>query len=329
MHPAVSIIMPAYNQEKYLKEALDSVRRQKFDDYECIIIDDGSTDGTSGIAEKYLEDKRFKYFYQQNKGLAGARNSGISLAGGKYLHFLDSDDVVFEDFFKLMVEKLENNPDTDILNCAWILIDESGKKISGKIGPVQSNDYFSELLFQNLFPVNSLVMKSSILKKEKPFNERLSALEDWELWLRLAYKGYKFGSIDFLGAAYRRHDLAMTRDVERITKSLNTFIEIFYNEHKELSENRKYTYLYQTTNTMLYAEEAGKAKDVQKTGKEILAQLDDIKYKDDFFKRYYGPVRNIKNRRIKFAILDKIILMSPACSKRYWNLKKIKNVFKI
>ena len=329
MYPVISIIIPAYNQGKYLKEALDSVKMQKFGDYECIVVDDGSIDGTSGIVEKYLEDKRFRYFYQQNKGLAGARNAGILLAGGKYLHFLDSDDMIFENFLELMVEKLENNPDIDIINCAWILIDESGKKISGKVGPVKSNNYFHELLLQSLFPVHSLVLKGSILRKEKPFDERLSALEDWELWLRLAYKGYKFDSIDFLGAAYRRQGLAMTRDIKRMTESLNTFIEIFYGEHEELSENRKYTYLYQATNIMLYAEEAGKEKDIQKINKEIINQLDDIKYANDFFKRYYGLLRNIKNRKIKLSILDKIILMSPPDLKRYWNIKKIKNVFKI
>ena len=144
--PKVSIIVPAYNQDKFLEESILSVLSQSYEDYECIIVDDGSTDKTKDIAGKYVDGVKIKYIYQDNKGLAGARNTGIKIAKGKYLHFLDSDDLVHKNFYEDMVSKLEFESGIDLLSCAWELIDEKGLLISSKIGPVQSNDYLNSLI---------------------------------------------------------------------------------------------------------------------------------------------------------------------------------------
>ena len=150
--PEVSIIIPAYNQDKFLGETIESILSQIYKDFECMIIDDGSTDRTKDIVRKYCDDDRIKYFYQDNIGLAGARNTGIKMAEGKYLHFLDSDDLVHKNFYKDMINKLELESGIDLLSCAWDLIDEKGKVISSKIGPVKSNDYLKDLILQNIFP---------------------------------------------------------------------------------------------------------------------------------------------------------------------------------
>ncbi|HEX7931885.1 MAG TPA: glycosyltransferase family 2 protein [Paraburkholderia sp.] len=90
-----SIIVPAYNVESYLDEALASVAEQSFTDFEVIIVDDGSTDGTAAIAQRFCdEDSRFKYVYQQNRGQSAARNVGTSLATGTYVYYMDSDDLI-------------------------------------------------------------------------------------------------------------------------------------------------------------------------------------------------------------------------------------------
>ena len=96
--PVFSIIVPAYNVEHYLDEALASVAGQSFTDFEAIIVDDGSTDGTAAIARRYCEsDSRFRYVYQPNSGQSAARNLGTSLTTGSYVYYMDSDDLIDTD----------------------------------------------------------------------------------------------------------------------------------------------------------------------------------------------------------------------------------------
>ena len=93
MNGAVSVIIPCYNHAKYLSCALDSVLGQSYSDWECVVVNDGSSDHTEEVCREYQKkDKRIKYHYQQNKGLAGARNTGIRQAVGEYILTLDADD---------------------------------------------------------------------------------------------------------------------------------------------------------------------------------------------------------------------------------------------
>ncbi|MCD4680085.1 MAG: glycosyltransferase, partial [Bacteroidales bacterium] len=112
-HKLVSIIIPLYNAEKYIKETLDSVLSQSYSNWECIIVDDGSTDSSKKIALEYCaKDARFKYFHQPNSGPSAARNHGLKISSGDYIQYLDADDVIFPERLKLMVtqsDKLEKN----------------------------------------------------------------------------------------------------------------------------------------------------------------------------------------------------------------------------
>lgn len=110
MIPLYSIIIPVFNSEKYLKNCLVSISNQNYDNFECIVIDDGSTDNSLKIAKNFEKDKRFKIFHQKNKGVGFARNFGITKANGEYIIFIDSDDTVAFDFFEKIV-KLNANDD--------------------------------------------------------------------------------------------------------------------------------------------------------------------------------------------------------------------------
>lgn len=106
----VSVIVPIYNVEKYLLECLDSLNNQSFTDYEVLLIDDGSTDSSSEIAKNYAQNnKKFKYFYKNNGGLSSARNYGIEIANGEWLMFVDSDDVVSNDFISLLYNSVNSS----------------------------------------------------------------------------------------------------------------------------------------------------------------------------------------------------------------------------
>ena len=115
-HIAVSVIVPVYNKEKYLKDCLDSIIFQSLKEIEIIIVDDGSTDNGKEICEKYLTDKRVSYYFQENEGLASARQNGIDRAKGEYVGFIDADDWIELDMFEKMYEKAKEY-DVDVVFC--------------------------------------------------------------------------------------------------------------------------------------------------------------------------------------------------------------------
>lgn len=322
--PEASIIIPAYNQGSFLKETLKSVSAQSFEDFECIIVDDGSTDNTALVAKEYSDGSKIKYFYQDNKGLAGARNTGIKLARGSYIHFLDSDDLIYKNYIERMVNKLKEDKNIDVLSCAWDLIDENGNKISLKIGPVKSGNYFRDLILENLFPVHSVVLKSSIFKKTGLFNDRLMAMEDWDMWLRIASEGYKFDIIDMVGVSYRRHKNCMTLEIDRMLNNLDSLLKIFYDTHNKYKNYRQYTRLYQTFNIYRYSEEIGDINYQNDLLKDINNLLKITDYNHYYFKKFYEVIRNISNKNAMIRLCKNIYNRAPVKYKSFWRNKIVK-----
>ena len=114
--PLVSIIVPCYNYGHLLHETLESVVAQTYQNWECIIVDDGSTDNTRQVAMNYIDnDSRFLYQYQKNKGLASARNTGFKLAKGYYIQLLDSDDILPPEKIQRHVTILKTRPEVDLV----------------------------------------------------------------------------------------------------------------------------------------------------------------------------------------------------------------------
>ena len=109
MKPLVSIIIPAYNVEKYVQEAIDSALSQIYKDIEIIVVDDGSTDNTKKVLNPYIKKGQIHYIYQENKGLSSARNTGIRAAKGGYIAFLDSDDLFLPEKMQRQVDFLEKH----------------------------------------------------------------------------------------------------------------------------------------------------------------------------------------------------------------------------
>lgn len=123
--PSVSVIVPIYKVEGYIRRCLDSIKAQTFENYEVIMINDGTPDSSAKIAEEYTADPRFKLFHQQNEGIGSVRNKAIGLAKGEYLAFVDSDDSILPDHLKGLYEAAyENN--ADIVCCGYCCCDEEG-----------------------------------------------------------------------------------------------------------------------------------------------------------------------------------------------------------
>ncbi len=208
-NPLISIIIPCYNQAKYLNETLDSVISQDYENWECIVVNDGSIDNTEQIALIYCDkDSRIKYFYKKNGGLSSARNTGISLSKGKYILPLDSDDKIDREYCKLAVKELERNDRLKIVYCRanffgvrsgeWVLPDFSIDKILG----------------QNIIFCSGFFRRSDY-NLTSGYNENMKfGLEDWDFWLSILELGGEVLKIDKVLFFYRIRIDSMARSLD-------------------------------------------------------------------------------------------------------------------
>lgn len=205
----ISVIIPSYNSGRYICEAVDSVLSQSYTDYEIIVVDDGSTDNTRASLEKYKDSIR--YIYQENRGLAGARNTGIKLAGGEYLQFLDADDIILPEKFEKQIHFLENNTHYDIVYCDYMFFDADGRKWkTERFRP--GGDILYALIKDIFFPAHAPLFRREVIEKAGFFNEELRAVEDWEFWLRVAYCGFRFYFMGEVLCLYRQHESTLTKN---------------------------------------------------------------------------------------------------------------------
>jgi len=182
--PFVSVIIPTYNRESHLVEAIESVLDQSFQDFEVIIVDDGSTDGTAQIAEKYRNN--LTYYYQKNKGPAAARNFGIKQAHGTFIAFLDSDDLWLPKKLETQINLIKTNPQIRICYTDEIWIRNGVRVNQKKVHRKYSGWIFPRCLPLCIISPSSVIIHRDVLDKVGLFNEDLIVCEDYELWLRIS-----------------------------------------------------------------------------------------------------------------------------------------------
>lgn len=181
MIPKISVVVPCYNQGKFLSEALDSVLAQTLQEWECIVVDDGSTDNSADIAKAYCaKDNRIRYVYQENAGPSAARNKGVSLTSAPLVFFLDGDDVILSELLGLGVEYMEKHTDC-------ILYYTKGEYFGSRHGEFILN-YTS---YRDLLVANSIdclcIVRRTDFERVGGFDEGLFGYEDWEFFIRLLY----------------------------------------------------------------------------------------------------------------------------------------------
>jgi glycosyltransferase involved in cell wall biosynthesis len=202
--PLVSVIMPAYNAAEYIAQAIDSVLRQDYRNFELIIINDGSTDDTGKIIEGFRDD-RIKYFSQENRGPAATCNIGIKKSAGEYIVRLDSDDMITPDFLGRHIEEFEKNPHADLVYCDDCLIEQQGRIIRVIERPEYSEQkYLIRDLFRNGFPVVPFrtCIKKNVFDKIGFFDEELCVAEDYDMIRRFVMHDLKNQHLK--GALYLR-----------------------------------------------------------------------------------------------------------------------------
>lgn len=254
----ISVIIPAYNQGHYLAKAVKSVLAQTYTAWEAIIVDDGSTDDTAEVAATF-SDPRIRYIYQENRGLSGARNTGIRHARGNYLTYLDSDDCFVPEKLALLVTELEDKPHLGFVAGQAIPVDERGCQIGKtfKEGPPEDPVRW---LLGNPLHVGSVLVRRSWQERVGFFDERLRSYEDWDMWLRLARAGCQMGWVPRPVSLYRFHTGQMTRDGRQMTEATLAVLDKFFKDDSlpeswRAMEDTAYSRAYLRAAAQAYREE--------------------------------------------------------------------------
>jgi glycosyltransferase involved in cell wall biosynthesis len=192
--PAVTVIMPAYNVEAYVGEALRSVLAQTFTDFEVVVVDDGSTDGTASVvAACAAADPRVRLVRQANRGLAGARNTALRMARGELLALLDSDDLWEPDFLAEQVGILRERPGVDIVTGnGWIMGGPQDGELARPCPDGRPEPDLASILGDEFSVFIMSVFRRRVYEVVGCFDETLRTNEDYEFWLRAALSGCRF-----------------------------------------------------------------------------------------------------------------------------------------
>lgn len=212
-NPFFTIVIPTYNRAGFILKTIQSVLAQQFEDFEVLVVDDGSTDNTANVV-KLVEDKRVFFFKKENGERAAARNFGIKNSKGKFISFLDSDDLLLTNHLATAFDFIQtHNP--RVFHLGYLVKDP----VSGKEKyPQQVVDINKQILSGNLLSCNGVFIESKIAHQNL-FNETrpLSSLEDWELWIRLAAR-FTFMHSNQVTSLVINHDSrsVFSADIEKI-----------------------------------------------------------------------------------------------------------------
>lgn len=261
MSSIISIVVPCYNQAQYLDECLQSVLDQTYQNWECIIVNDGSPDNTEEVAMEWVEkDNRFKYFRKENGGVASARNFGIERAQNEWILPLDGDDKINTDYLKLASEKFLG--DYSVIYC-------EGEYFGKKSGRIPAEDYDGKLMLRKNLIFCSGFFRKEDWKKCGGFDSNMKyGLEDWEFWINLLKNtDRKPLKLNYIGFYYRIKELSRNSSMHEGRDTI--MINYIVNKHQDIYEKYFGTYytlvnraenlqlkidrLYQSKNYKLYS----------------------------------------------------------------------------
>jgi cellulose synthase/poly-beta-1,6-N-acetylglucosamine synthase-like glycosyltransferase len=214
--PTVSILTPAFNSAKFIRQTLDSAQRQTFTDFEMIVVDDGSTDDTRSVVEEYAErDPRIRIISQPNGGIAAARNRAMRVARGRFLALLDSDDLWLPTYLSDQLAILAERPDIDVLSSN--AINFGGAFDGAPLLPIRSRGGIRLVSLLELISVEDSLCILSIFRREVTdviggFDVTLGRSEDYDLWLRAAVAGYRIAVNPKPLGLYRRRPDSVSAD---------------------------------------------------------------------------------------------------------------------
>ncbi|MDP4268383.1 MAG: glycosyltransferase family 2 protein [Bacteroidota bacterium] len=218
----ISVIVPCYNYACFLSEALESILNQTYSKWECIIVDDGSTDNTKEVAERFIaRDSRFRYIFQQNKGLPASRNTGLKEAKGEFIQLLDADDLISTEKFQTQIKAFINNPNADIVYSNYKAFnndDPDNLFVYTERDTLIGNpldDYIYNFGTKMITPMHVFLFRILCFKRWGFFSESFKNYEDWDLYVRFAINKPVYIHTPGDMALYRRHGSGICADSEK------------------------------------------------------------------------------------------------------------------
>ena len=204
----ISVVMAAYNAEKYLKEAMDSILGQTYDDLELIVIDDKSTDTSGQILKDYAaRDSRVVVLEnEENMGLTKSLNKGLKVAKGEYIARMDADDISVPDRFEKQVAFLDSHPDYSFVSCIGRYIDEDGKEEQLRLFPETNEEIYAMMPKVDAVMHPGVMFRREDIRKIGDYCEDFRVVQDYDLWFRGMAAGYKFYNIQEPLVLFRRND---------------------------------------------------------------------------------------------------------------------------
>jgi len=216
--PEVSVVVPAFDAAATLAVALDSLERQTHVDWEAIVVDDGSRDGTAAlVAERARRDPRLRLLRQPNGGVSRARNAGIALARAPWLAFLDADDWLHPEALATLLAALRANPRLDGVHCGWTRIAPDGRE-AHEICPRDDEDMFAWHAHNCAFAIHAVMVRRELVQRAGGFDPSLATCEDWDLWLRLSRLGARWARVERQLACYRIRTLSASMASRRMLR---------------------------------------------------------------------------------------------------------------
>ncbi len=206
--PLISIILPTYNQANYLPQALDSIFIQTLQDFELIVVNDGSTDDTESVLKNYAKTHNFKIIEQVNQGLPRALNTGFLLAKGQYFTWTSSDNILLPTMLEKLCYALEQEPDLGVIYADWIFINDRGQELR----QYQTLDFDRSLLLQFNFVHCCFLFRREVYEKIGGYDPDYIYSEDWEFWIR-ASRHFKMKHLSETLYKYRIHSKSMTTEI--------------------------------------------------------------------------------------------------------------------
>jgi len=232
--PLVSVIVSAYNYGHFIGQTLESLQAQTYQYWECVVVDDGSTDDTAQVVARYTEkDSRIKYMWQKNRGPSAARNNGLMKTSGQFVQFLDADDLIESEKFERQVEYLEQYTEVDIVygNMRYFDFENMNKRrytMWGEDKPWMpetsgtGKEILTALIHKNILVINSPLIRRSVIDEVGLFDKTLKGPEDWDYWLRCAAQGKYFQYQELKGtlALVRSHSSSISKNREGMIRQV-------------------------------------------------------------------------------------------------------------
>lgn len=302
MSKLVSVIIPAYNVGSYLKDTLESVISQSYTNWECLVIDDGSTDETSVIVRDFVhKDSRILYFHKSNGGLCSARNYGLSMAKGDYIQYLDGDDLLFPDKLDKMIKRYEHESSADIiLFCDFIYGKDSDPwEVDGNYFKLFRN-YASgiPLGFEVIYagwdsritiPIHCFLFPTKLVQGLR-FDQTLKSKEDWSYHLSILDKNLFFLPFNYVGCSYRVTNNSMSKNFTTMIEASLAVLHIW--------KRRSASYIFRVAYYILQAY-MYKLKGLKISFRGIFEQLN-ANHKS------YRSVFVLANLMIPFVLISKV-----------------------